>query len=72
MKDIVKKFGRNLRRIREKRKLTQQELSDEIGVDKTYIGKIERGERSPSLSVIQEVARALDISIKSLFDFDEN
>ena len=42
-------FGKNVRRARQQKKLTQEELAFEAKIDLTYIGGIERGKRNPSL-----------------------
>ena len=51
--------GRNVRRIRLERGLTQEQLAFESQIDLTYLGGIERGKRNPSLLVLARVATAL-------------
>jgi transcriptional regulator with XRE-family HTH domain len=69
MSDIVEKFGKRLREIRKEMGRTQEEISQEIGVDRTYVGKIERGERSPSLEKVERLSECLDVEIEELFKF---
>lgn len=54
--------GRNVRRLRQERGLTQEQLAFESRVDLTYVGGIERGRRNPSLLVIARLAAALDVT----------
>lgn len=69
MADIRKDFGDRLRRIRNSKKLTQEELADRAGMHFTYIGQIERGLRNPSLINLHKLAKALHITAGELFPF---
>ncbi len=60
-------FGRNVRRLREALGLTQEALGAAAGLDRSYVGGVERGERNPSLSTIAQLARALQTSVAILF-----
>ena len=60
-------FGKNIRRLREALKLTQENLAVDSGLDRSYIGGIERGERNPSLSTILQLASALNVPPGRLF-----
>jgi transcriptional regulator with XRE-family HTH domain len=51
--------GANIRALRKAKKLTQEELAGESGIDLTYMGGIERGKRNPSLMVLVAIAKAL-------------
>lgn len=59
MGTLIENFRVNLRRIREEHGLSQEELSYECDLDRTYIGKIERGERTPSLETIDLICEVL-------------
>lgn len=52
-------FARNVRRIRNARGLTQDELGDASGLTRNYIGMIERAETSPTLDAIDAICQAL-------------
>lgn len=65
---IKKQFGNRLRNLRKAKGLSQEELALECGLDRTYIGGVERGERNISLINIYKIAEALGISAKKLFD----
>ena len=59
MQDWRRIVGRNIRRLRQARGLTQEELAFEAEIDLTYLGGIERGRRNPSLLVMVRIASAL-------------
>ena len=47
--------------------MSQEEFADLCGLDRTYVGGIERGERNVSLMNIEKVAKALRVSVSELF-----
>lgn len=61
-------FGNRIRQLRLSRGFSQEELADSAGLDRTYIGGIERGERNPSLINILKLARALNTKPENLFE----
>lgn len=63
---IKRDFGERLRRIRQEKGLSQESLALACGLDRTYIGGVERGERNISLVNIEKIARALGVSSKEL------
>ena len=67
MEDIRLRFGRAVRKKRHKLGVSQEEFADICGLDRTYIGGIERGERNVALVNIEKIARALRISLPELF-----
>ena len=60
-------FGREVRRVREARGLSQEDLGFEADVDRTYVSGVERGVRNPTVRTILRLARALGIRSSSLF-----
>ena len=66
---IRKQFGRRIKKLRKNRKMTQEELADSAGVERSYMGAIERGERSPTLDKIAAIAKALKVSAGELLPF---
>jgi transcriptional regulator with XRE-family HTH domain len=64
--DIRRRFGERVRELRKARGVSQEGFAAECGIDRTYIGGIERGERNPALRKIEAIARALDVSISEL------
>jgi len=71
MKTVLKQFGKNLRKLRLARNLSQEELAFKASMHRTYLGGIERGERNPSLKNISAIADALDITLAQLFSFSQ-
>lgn len=67
MEDVRVRFGRVLRARRRKVGLSQEEFADLCGLDRTYVGGIERGERNLGLVNIEKLARVLKISLSELF-----
>lgn len=59
-------LGRNVRRVREGRGLSQEALADELGVHRTYLGGVERGERNLTLRSVERLAAALTVDPLSL------
>ena len=68
MINIQKKFGGKLREIRKQKDLSQEKLAFKSGLHRTYISDIERGSRNVSLVNIEKIAKALNISPKSLLE----
>lgn len=56
---ILREFGERVRRARESRGWTQEELAGEAGLDRTYIGGVERGERNLALLNMNKLAVTL-------------
>ena len=55
-------FGKLVRKLRLERKLTQNDLADIINSERSHISDIERGVKSPSLSMIFRLSKALEIA----------
>ena len=68
-KDILIKFGNNVRKEREKRGYSQETFAELVGVHRTYIGMIERAEKNITLKSIEKIAKALNISVSKLIEF---
>lgn len=67
MEDIRVRFGKALRKRRQKLGVSQEEFADICGLDRTYIGGIERGERNVSPLNIEKIATELKVSLGELF-----
>ena len=72
MSTLREKFAERLQKIRTKKGISQQQLSRQAGFDRTYVGKIEREGKSPSLDAIEKIAKELDVKAVELFDFEDN
>lgn len=54
-------LGRNLRRARERRKMTQEEVAGLSGVHATEVSRIEGGKRDPKVSTLERLAKAVGV-----------
>jgi len=68
---FLQQFGKRVRFLRQQCNLSQEELSDRSGIDRTYIGGVERGERNIGLLNVKKLADALSVNPKDLFDDDQ-
>ncbi|WP_449226514.1 helix-turn-helix domain-containing protein [Azospirillum argentinense] len=64
--DMLKDFGAALRRARDDRGLTQEELAHRAGITIGYLSQLENGRRNPSLLVIAALCGVLDIELADL------
>lgn len=64
--DVAKAFGGAVRKARFKKQLTQEELGNLAGIPGNHVSNIERGENSPTLSIVVKLAAALGVSSASL------
>jgi transcriptional regulator with XRE-family HTH domain len=66
--DVLKQFGETLRAYRQQAGMSQEKLATEAGLDRTYVGGAERGERNVSLVNIARLATALGIRPSELLE----
>jgi transcriptional regulator with XRE-family HTH domain len=59
--------ARNLRVLRKQKGLSQEELAFRAGINRNYVGQIEREEKSPTVDMIEKLAGALQIAALDLF-----
>ena len=64
---VLKTLGKSIKNARLKRGWSQMYLAAEAGLDKSYIGAIERAEVNPSVKIIVQIADALGVSVVALF-----
>ncbi|QVJ81397.1 Helix-turn-helix [Prevotella sp. khp1] len=67
--NVNKDFGKRVAELRKKAGYSQEQFAFKCGVDRTYVGVVERGEKSPTLNTIDKIANALGISKSELFNF---
>jgi len=58
---LARTFGINVRRLRKARGLSQEALADAVRLAPTYVGQIERGQRNPTLEVVEKFSRILKV-----------
>jgi transcriptional regulator with XRE-family HTH domain len=69
--DIRRRVGINMKKRREDRGWSQEELAFECGLHRTYISGVERGVRNPTVVVLQKIAKALKVPAAALLDESE-
>lgn len=57
----------NLRRIRVKQGVSQERLAYDAGVDRSYVGSLERREENPTVDVLERLAKTLAVPVSELF-----
>jgi transcriptional regulator with XRE-family HTH domain len=68
--DILRKFGRRVRYLRLQKGITSQmAFANKAGLDRTYIGGVERGERNVGIKNVEKIAKAIGVNIEELFRF---
>ena len=68
MPEINKKVGLNIRRYREKKNWTQEQLAFEANLHRAYIGHVERGEKNIGIKNLEKIAKTLGTSCAKLLD----
>lgn len=63
---ILEAFGQNVRKFRIEQGLSLEQLADNAGLHRTYIGMIERAEKNITLCNIEKIANALSVNIAAL------
>ncbi|RQH12746.1 helix-turn-helix transcriptional regulator [Bradyrhizobium sp. RP6] len=58
----------NIRKIRVRKGLTQERLAFDAGVDRSYVGGLERAEENPTVDVLDRLAKTLSVPLASLFE----
>ena len=67
---MANKIGKRISELLTERGISQEALALQSGINRTYMGEIERGEKSPSLVIIAKIAKGLGISKKNLVDYE--
>jgi transcriptional regulator with XRE-family HTH domain len=65
---VLAKFGKGLVRVRKSQGISQEELAFKCGIDRSYMGNIERGESSVGLTHVARLANALNMKISELME----
>jgi len=65
-KDISKKLGSNIKRIRTAKGMTQGDICRALAIDRGYVSSLESGKRNPTLAMIEKVAGALGVTSDKL------
>ena len=65
--NVNKQLGMRVRYLREQKKMTLEDLSFEANVNKNYLSDLERGNRNPTVKILEKIAVALGITLEELF-----
>lgn len=68
MNTMTKELGRRIRAERTVKKMTQEELAERAGLHPTYIGQVERGEKSLTMASLEKIVDGLEISFSDLVE----
>lgn len=63
-------IGENIKKVRESKKVSQEQLSKISGIPRTSLGRYERGERTPTIDMVNKIADALNVNINILITKD--
>ena len=69
---LLKRFGEHIRLLRQNAQLSQEQLAEKSGLDRTYISGIERGKRNVSLVNLLRVSVALGLPASRLLEFSND
>ncbi len=64
-------LGRRIRKLRDAKGWTQQELGSQSDVNYKFLGEIERGQQNPSFEILTKIAAALDVELPELFRYEQ-
>lgn len=67
--NTIKKLGHKVRIIRTDRGLSQETLAENADLNRSFVGLLERGQTNITIKNLEQIANALDVDIKTLFDF---
>ncbi len=65
---ITERFGKRLRELRVERDMTQTEMADFLGIDRSFISDVERGKKTMSLSYLETVAQGFRLTLAKLME----
>lgn len=68
-KDTIQKLGLKIRVERQKKRISQEKLAELADLNRNFIGMIERGETNVTVKNLENIANALKLDIKELFNF---
>jgi HTH-type transcriptional repressor of puuD len=64
-------LGKRIAALRKSKGLSQEKLAEKSGYSVEFVSLVERGVNAPSVAGLEKIAKALKVSIKDLFNFDE-
>lgn len=67
---MTKAISRNIKNIRLKRKLTQEQVAELAGINPKYLGEIERGEKNPTASIVLRLSKVIGVPVCEILKSD--
>ncbi|MBO6261117.1 MAG: helix-turn-helix transcriptional regulator [Bacilli bacterium] len=65
---INKQLGARIRYLRQQKNMTIEDLALEAGINRNYLGDLERGTRNPTVDILNRISVALDVTLSVLFE----
>jgi transcriptional regulator with XRE-family HTH domain len=72
MAQLRSQFANRLKALRIEKQLTQEELAEITSLSTSFISSMERGINAPSFETLESLAKALDVPVRGLFDFESH
>ncbi len=63
------RLGNRIQKLRKETGLTQEEFAEKLGISRTHMGHIEQGRKTPSIKLMERIAKALHLKVKDIFPF---
>lgn len=71
-KIVLNKFAQRLRKLRKAHKMSQEKLAEKADLSLTFVGYLERAEKNPTLTTLNKIAKALNMSPSELLTFPDD
>lgn len=65
--DVNKQLGMRIKYLRNQKKWSQEDLALEAGINKNYLSDLERGDRNPTIKILERISSAFGITLETLF-----
>jgi transcriptional regulator with XRE-family HTH domain len=65
---LPKVISKRIKTYRKEQEITQEELAEKVGVSRVYIGYVEQGRNTPSLEILEKIAKALKTKLSDLLE----
>ena len=65
------KIGNRIKKLRKELGLSQEKLANNCELDRTYVASVENGKRNISIINLEKIVKALNVSLKDFFDYEE-
>jgi transcriptional regulator with XRE-family HTH domain len=69
---LRREFGKKLKALRVRERLTQEELAEKTQLSASFISSMERGIDAPSFETLERIASVLGVTVTDMFDFGDN